>query len=450
MSDDIITRYEQQRVPRYTSYPTAPHFSAAVGAERYREWLRGIDPGTRLSIYLHVPFCRSMCWYCGCHTKIVAHDAPITAYLDALAAEIGLVADLLPGRMTVGHVHWGGGTPTIMAPAQFGRLMGLLRDRFRFDDASEIAVEIDPRRLAAPMVEALAAAGVTRASLGVQSFDPVVQRAVNRVQSFEQTRDATLSLRDAGIHEVNFDLLYGLPYQTVESCIDTARRALSLAPDRLSVFGYAHVPWMKPHQERIETAALPGGAERLAQFRAIAGQLVDAGYVAVGLDHFARVEDPLARRLRDGGLRRNFQGYTTDPCDTLIGFGASAIGALPQGYVQNQTRIAEYGRTIAEGQLATVRGLATSAEDRLRRDAIETVMCYQTVDLAEVARRHGMPAAVFADDLARLAPLERDGIVTIDGATITVAPEYHPLVRCVAAAFDTYLQPGAERHARAV
>ncbi|MBX6320678.1 MAG: oxygen-independent coproporphyrinogen III oxidase [Rhodospirillaceae bacterium] len=450
MREDILRRYEGQRVPRYTSYPTAPHFTAAVDAAAYRAWLAAVPETTVLSVYLHVPFCTTLCWYCGCHTKITARYGPVGEYLERLEREIDLVAGLLPRRMAVGRIHWGGGTPTIAGPAAFGQIMDRLRARFDVVPQAEVAVEADPRRLEPSMIEALVRAGVGRVSLGVQTLDPAVQAAINRIQPLEVVRRAVEGLRAAGIGRLNFDLLYGLPGQTVDCCVRTAEQAAALAPDRLAVFGYAHVPWMKTHQRLIDEAALPGAAARLAQFDAIAATLAAAGYRAVGLDHFARPDDALARALDAHRLRRNFQGYTDDDCGALIGFGASAIGTLPQGHVQNAPSLNAYARQIDAGGPATARGMALGPDDRLRGAVIEEIMCYQSVDLGAVACRHGRTAAAFGRERAALAGLAAEGIVTLEGDRVTVAPPFRPLMRSVAAVFDAYLEAGGGRYAQAV
>lgn len=449
MRDDLIAKYEARRAPRYTSYPTAPHFSEAVGAAAYEAWLVALSPTAELSLYLHVPYCRTMCWYCGCHTKITARDEPVDAYVAALRREIELVAARLPARMRARFVHWGGGTPTIVSPVAFRGMMALLRRRFALAPDAEIAVEIDPRRLPPEMVDALGASRVTRASLGVQSFDPAVQRAINRTQTFEETRDAARALRRAGVRGLNLDLLYGLPRQTVASCVETVERALELEPDRLAVFGYAHVPWMKTHQRLIRESELPDGRARVAQFEAIAARLLDAGYVRIGLDHFARPDDALAKAAAAGALRRNFQGYTTDPADALLGFGASAIGALPQGYVQNETQTLAWRRAVEGGRLATRRGVAVSPEDRLRREIIEQIMCAGRVDLAQTAARHGA-APSFETELAALRELEADGAVRVEGSLVRIEPGAELLMRNVAAVFDAYLAASERRHSRAL
>lgn len=450
LNSAILSKYEQMRVPRYTSYPTAPHFTPAVGPDQYLAWLRDLPAGTATSLYLHVPFCKQMCWYCGCFTKVVARYDPIADYVRQMASEIDLVADAAPSDLRVHHVHWGGGTPTALEPSDFRALMTRLRERFHFAPDAEAAVEIDPRTLTEEMVAALAESGINRASLGVQDFDAEVQRQINRTQSFARTAETVGWLRAAGIEALSLDLMYGLPGQTVETCVETAAQAISLRPNRLSVFGYAHVPWMKSHQRLIDENHLPDGPARWAQMEAISDYLVTHGYRAIGLDHFAADDDEMARLDQARDLRRNFQGYTTDQADTLIGFGASAIGSLPQGYVQNAPALAHYAEAIRFSRPATARGLALSAEDRLRRDVIERIMCNLTVDLAAVARAHGSRVEAFEDALARVRDLAADGLATVEGWTITVPEAGRPMVRLVAAAFDTYLNREAVRHARAI
>jgi len=441
--------YGEERLPRYTSYPPSPHFTTEIGTERYAAWLAGTPPGATASLYLHVPFCRSMCWYCGCHTSITRHDAPIADYVDVLEREIGLVAARFEQVPQVRHIHFGGGTPTVMAPQAFVRLVAALRGRFPFDPDAEVAVEIDPRTLVPAMTEALGHAGVTRASLGVQSFDPVVQEAIRRQQGFDVTAAAVVGLRAAGVRGINLDLIYGLPHQTVGSCVDTVRQCLELQPDRLSVFGYAHVPAFKKHQRHIDEATLPEGRARLDQAEAIAETLVTAGYRRIGLDHYALPDDPLEIAQAEGRLRRNFQGYTTDPSDTLIGLGASAIGRLPQGYVQNAPGLRAYAERIGQGELATVKGYALTPEDRLRADLIERVMCDFAVDVGQVCRAHGRDPETLLATLPRLPALLADGLIRHDGDLLVIPAEARTFVRNVAAAFDGHLGTSAAVHSRA-
>ncbi|HEX6072300.1 MAG TPA: oxygen-independent coproporphyrinogen III oxidase [Sphingomicrobium sp.] len=435
---DLVARYADARIPRYTSYPAAPHFSPDVDEARYRSWLSSL-PQTRASLYVHIPFCRAMCWYCGCHTTVAAREAPVTRYVDCLKKEIDLVARQATGPLTVSHVHFGGGTPTLMPTGQMRSIMRRLREKFPVADDAEIAVEIDPRSLTADMTETLGACGFNRASLGVQSFDPAVQQAINRVQSFAETEAAVRSLRASGLAHINFDLVYGLPHQSLGSCLDTVEQALALRPDRFAVFGYAHVPAFKPHQRKIDAAALPDSDARLVHSRAIAQALVRAGYVEIGLDHFALPDDPLALAAAKGRLHRNFQGYTTDEADVLIGLGASAIGRIPQGYVQNQVRIPEYQRIVGEGRLPIARGYRFTGDDRLRGTLIERLMCDHRVDVAEVCRRFDADPVRLLAGAHGLDRMENEGLVRRSGSVVEVTDSARPLVRVVAATFDEYL-----------
>jgi oxygen-independent coproporphyrinogen-3 oxidase len=450
MRSDLAACYGQERLPRYTSYPTAPHFSGVIGPETYAEWLKAIPRNASASLYLHVPFCRSMCWYCGCHTSIARRDEPIADYAAALRCELDLVSRRIERRMKVNHIHFGGGTPTITAPDLLVDLIGAIRRAFFVLPSAEVAVEIDPRTLTGRMVDALGLSGFNRASLGVQSFDPIVQRAINRVQSFEETAEAVANLRRAGISGINFDLIYGLPHQTVASCLDTVRRCVELRPDRLSVFGYAHVPSFKKHQRKIAEASLPDSLERLDQAYAIADALKEAGYLQIGLDHFALSDDTMAAAQREGTLRRNFQGYTTDTSNVLLGLGASAIGRLPQGYVQNEVNTYAYCKTIAGGTLATVRGYALTDDDRLRGEIIERIMCDFGVDLDPICARHGAAPEKLLKSAPRLQDLISSGVIELDGASLAVKDDSRFLVRSVAAAFDAHLDGSKQLHSSAV
>ncbi|RYM34439.1 oxygen-independent coproporphyrinogen III oxidase [Bradyrhizobium elkanii] len=450
MRSNLAITYGQDRLPRYTSYPTAPHFSAAVGDVDYGAWLKSVPARRPASIYLHVPFCRSMCWYCGCHTSITSRDEPVVVYAAGLRTEAHLVAEAVGQRLPVSHIHFGGGTPTIMTPEAFADLVSALRYSFFVQPDAEIAVEIDPRTLTEPMAEALGYSGVNRASLGVQSFDPVVQHAINRSQSLEQTAEAVERLRRAGVGRINFDLLYGLPAQTVASCLDTVDTCVALRPDRFSVFGYAHIPSFKKHQRMIDGASLPDSLERHRQSEAVAQALTDAGYIRIGLDHFALPGDNLAIAKREGRLRRNFQGYTDDSAETLIGLGASAIGRMPQGFVQNAVATRDYLARIAEDRLATVRGYMLTAEDRFRADIIERIMCDMAVDLPQICRRHRWDPSSAVVDRYRLDSLIADGAVTMRGDRLLINDDAEFLVRNVASAFDAHLGRATARHSRAV
>lgn len=446
---DLIAKYDQ-RVPRYTSYPTAPHFTTSVGAELYAEWLRVLPSDTALSLYLHVPFCAQLCLFCGCHTTAVHRVEPLIAYTRTLLREIDLLADAIGRRLPVRHIHWGGGTPTALPADCMIAITMRLRERFALLPDTEIAVEIDPRTLADDSLAGLGQIGTTRASLGVQDFDPKVQRAIGRIQSYETTATCTARLRDIGIASINLDLIYGLPYQTVDGVAATVGSALSLKPDRIAVFGYAHVPWMKKHQALLSPSSLPDAPARYAQRRAAELIITQAGYDAIGLDHFARPGDALAIAAHDGTLRRNFQGYTTDDAPVLLGLGASSIGSLPQGYVQNAPGVPGWREAIQAGHLPIARGIALSPADRLRRDVIERLMCHFAVDLAAAAARHGADPASLMDAAPALQEMVRDGLVRWMGYQLAVTTAGRPFVRNVAATFDLYLRNGLGRHAVAV
>lgn len=450
MTTNLHLRYATRSVPRYTSYPTAPHFNAEVDGGVYAGWLRALPAEGALSLYLHVPYCRSICHYCGCHTKAALRDEPVVEYAEVLVREIHLVADTIGRQARVTHIHWGGGTPSLLPQASFEAVMAAIRARFDLSGLVEHATELDPRTVSAELARALADAGVTRASLGVQDFDADVQLAIGRVQPFEVVEAAVGHLRAAGITALNFDLMYGLPRQTAASIRETVRLATLLAPSRLALFGYAHVPWFKKHQRLIDEAALPGSGERMALEEVARQALAEAGFLPVGLDHFARADDAMAKALAAGELKRNFQGYTTDDAETLVGLGASSIGRLPQGFAQNNPDIGGWRRAIEAGTLPVVKGKALDADDRVRADLIERLMCDYRVDLGEVTARHGLTPAYFADDLAGLDELERDGLLRREGDRIVMTAEGRPFVRVAAAVFDVYLARAAARHSLAV
>ena len=449
IDDDLLLKHDGM-VPRYTSYPTAPHFSDAVDDGVYANWLRVIPEDQALSLYFHVPFCDTMCWFCGCQTKVVNRYQPVASYLDVLNSEIDLVADVLGTKRPVAHVHWGGGSPTIVQSDDFRKVMSHISDRFEILDTAELAVEIDPRGFTKDHARALTETGVNRASIGIQDFELEVQQAVNRVQPYDETKMVVEALRENGVGGISFDLLYGLPHQTVETVLSTVDRAVGLGPDRVSLFGYAHVPWMRPHQKMIDEDLLPDGKARLALYRAAASRLAEHDYVAIGIDHFAKSSDPMGQAAYNGNLQRNFQGYTTDEAEVLIGFGASAIGSLPQGYVQNAPLVPDYRKSVEKGELPIVKGIAVSGDDLLRRKIIERLMCDLKVDLEAEASAFNRPSDIFDQNLTDLLPLKADGLVQIDGYKVTVPEGARLAVRAVCAAFDEYLGRGAGRHSRAI
>ena len=435
------------RVPRYTSYPTAPHFHAGIGEADYRAWLAELPSGEPISLYVHIPFCDTLCWFCGCNTTVVNTYSPVSSYLDLLMRETDMVAAALGPDHPVTHLHFGGGSPTLLSPQDFLRLNRHLRTSFRIASGAEIAIEIDPRGFTRDMAQALAEAGVTRASIGVQDCDPAVQEAINRIQPPGVTEDAVRLLRDAGIDALNIDLIYGLPHQTVAGLERTIGTVLALNPDRLAIFGYAHVPHFKKHMALIPENALPATAERMAQAEAAEATLVASGYVPIGIDHFAKPGDGLAIAKRLGRLARNFQGYTTDSAPALIGLGASSIGALPQGYVQNFADVPSWRSTIQRGALPVAKGVALNGQDRARRAVIERLMCDLEVDVDAVAKSHGLEPGTFDAALQSLEEFRRDGLVRICDGKIVIAPRWKAATRLVCAMFDTYLDPRIHKHA---
>lgn len=437
-------------VPRYTSYPTAPHFHEGITSKTYFDWLAALPEDEPASLYVHIPFCDTLCWFCGCHTTVVNNYSPVKGYCEWLLREIDLVATAIGGRRKVSHIHWGGGSPTLLQNEDIAKLAFAIRKHFDVLPDAEFAIEIDPRGLSEATVKALAAAGVSRASIGLQDCDIAVQRAINRIQSEEETAAAVSLMRAAGIRSINLDLIYGLPHQTLESWERTLDFAMWLDPDRLAVFGYAHVPTFKKHQALIKERDLPGLEARFHLAEVASQILCGHGYRQIGLDHYAKHSDPLAQAAAAGKLRRNFQGYTTDAAQTLIGFGASAIGALPQGYVQNIADVPGYRAALASDLLPIARGVALSDDDRIRRYVIERLMCDMEVDLKAVSARFGRAPYTFASSLARLSDLAAQGVVRVCDLKVSIPHEWRAAVRLVCAAFDTYLQASTRRHSVAV
>jgi oxygen-independent coproporphyrinogen III oxidase len=448
MSRSLVDKFSKP-VPRYTSYPTAPHFHPGIDQATYHQWLGKLSPHARASLYLHLPFCDRLCWFCGCHTKQTNRYGPVAAYLEALTAEIGHIGARL-GWREVTALHWGGGSPSLIAPADILGITQSLRDAFNISPAAEFSVELDPNDMDEARFDAWAQAGLTRASLGVQDFDPVVQTAINRIQTLEQTREVVDAVRVRGVKSVNIDMLYGLPHQTVTGAVRTAEMVMSMSPDRIALFGYAHVPWVKKHQSMIDSQALPGAFERFDQAAAAAEALMAGGYVQVGMDHFALPHDSLAVSAKRGQLHRNFQGYTVDAHEALIGLGASAIGKLPQGYVQNVVSTHEYQRrALATGEVID-RGVCITGQDAARSFAIERIMCDFALPFEVLRDKYGRLAEPIIEDAIDLAMRDTDGIVALLPGRLAVTEVGRPFVRSIAANFDAYLGVGAARYSRAV
>jgi oxygen-independent coproporphyrinogen III oxidase len=441
--DPHLAPYAERQAPRYTSYPSAPHFDAGVDGALYATWLRNLDASATLSLYLHVPYCKQLCWYCGCNT-FLTRGGDIADFVASLMLEIDLVASAL-GSHRVEELHWGGGTPNILSAAEFLRLKHHID--FWFDCAPNLAhaIELDPRHVTPALAEAYVAAGVNRASLGVQDFNARVQAAIGRVQPFEVVRDAVRVLREAGLVNLSFDLMYGLPGQSRADLANSIKRAAELAPDRIALFGYAHVPWFKRRQRLINADTLPDANERFEQSELARYMLGDLGYEGVGLDHFAKPGDPLAAAARDRRLHRNFQGYVAQTSDALIGFGPSAISRLPQGYAQNIPTVPAWRRAVEFGHLPIVRGHVQSEDDARRGAIIQSIMCELSVDLSLWGG-----ASAFPDAMETLAPLAQEGIVEIRGDAITVPEPMRQFCRLAAMAFDAYAAKAPTQHSRVI
>ena len=436
------------RVPRYTSYPTAPHFGGSVGPATFAQWIAAVPAGASISLYLHVPFCRRLCWFCACRTQGTTSDDPVRAYAKVLRAEIALLrAHLAPG-VRLSRLHWGGGTPT-MLPADLMRdLAAAIFAVVPMAEGAEFSVEIDPNEIDAARLDALAQSGMNRASIGVQDFDPEIQRVIGRTQSYDLTRDVAQMIRARGVRSLNADILYGLPHQTKARIADSVNKLLTLSPDRVALYGYAHVPWMSRRQQMIPSDTMPTPQERLSLFEVARQLFVKAGYTEVGIDHFARPTDGLAIAARNGTLRRNFQGYTDDAAPVLIGLGASSISRFPQGFAQNASGTADHSRAIRAGQFSSHRGHVFSDEDRLRGRIIEALMSDFHVSRSEILRDYG----VTEDRLQALfqaAETAFPDMVVLNDAGLTIPPHAKPLTRMIARAFDGYDQSKAQ-HSSAV
>jgi oxygen-independent coproporphyrinogen-3 oxidase len=440
--------------PRYTSYPTAPQFSAEVDRAALRAEIAAdnSDPYRPLSLYFHLPFCESLCWYCGCNTVITRRRSSAGEYVDLLVKELALTQPLLNPARPVTQLHFGGGTPTFLPPADIDRLGRAIHSVFRFSPDAEISVEIDPRRLTKEHVEAYRRLGCNRASLGVQDTNPEVQIAIHRWQPLAQTEQAIKWLREAGYQSVSVDLIYGLPLQTPASFAKTLEQIIALNPDRLAVFSYAHVPWLKPAQKIFDDRQqLPSTEDKLAMLTLATTALTGAGYVHIGMDHFARPDDELAVAHAEGTLYRNFQGYTTRAGASLYGFGMSSISQTDGSFRQNHKELDAYTQALAGNELPLERGFLLSPEDRNRRAVVMEIMCRSRVDFTRLSKRLGFDAsAAYAAEIASLSDLAEDGLVKIDAEGFEITPMGELFRRIIAMRFDEYLARGPRKFSKTV
>ncbi len=440
---EMLQRYDRPG-PRYTSYPTAPHFSETFGSTQYAEEIKvtnGADTPPELSLYFHLPFCKSLCYFCGCTTVITQNRERIASYLDYLDKEIRLVAERINPQRRVTQLHWGGGTPSYLEPDEIKRLFETIRSHFHFAKDAEVSIEIDPRGMKEAHLDAIIDVGFNRISMGVQDFDPQVQKTINRIQSEELTRWVFDGFRSRGIDSINLDLIYGLPHQTVASFERTLARIIDISPDRLAVFSYAHVPWLKKHQEVITESSLPDGQVKLDLLKNAVETLTREDYVFIGMDHFAKPGDTLVQALKEKKLYRNFQGYSTKwGCD-LYALGMSGISQLQNVYAQNTKELPLYYKALDEGKLPTHRGYRLTEDDRVRRYVITKIMCDFELDMAEVETHCDIDFnAYFADALEQLEPLAQDGLLERANQKITITDTGRLLIRNIAMAFDEYLK----------
>lgn len=433
------------RVPRYTSYPTAPQFSGGVGPETFAGWIEAIPANSAISLYVHVPFCRRLCWFCACRTQGTTSNDPVIAYAKMLHAEIALLSRHLPKGVRLSRLHWGGGTPTLLSPGLIRDLAGKIFDTVPLAEGGEFSVEIDPNELDEARLDAMAAAGMNRASIGVQDFDPEIQKTIGREQSFELTRDVVEMIRARGVKSLNADILFGLPHQTGPRIADSVQKLLSFSPDRVALYGYAHVPWMSRRQQMIPSDAIPTPEERLGLFEVARELFLADGYQEIGIDHFARPEDGLAVAARTGHLRRNFQGYTDDTAPILVGLGASSISRFPQGYAQNASGTSEHVAAIRAGKFSTHRGHVFSGEDLARGRIIEALMSDFRVEKAEIVAYGIDPVRL--QTLFSSAARDFAGMVVDRPHAFEIKPEGRPLARMIARSFDAYDQTKAKHSA---
>lgn len=437
-------------VPRYTSFPPATLFKDVEETSPYLGWLSSVDAS--ISLYIHIPFCARLCHYCGCNMRVVNTYQPVQDYLDVLKAEMALLRDRLPPNVRISRLHFGGGSPTIIRSADFSRLVKSIADTFVFEPGMEFSVEADPRNLGEAKIAAYARSGVNRISLGVQDFNEEVLALINRPQPFHVSYRALQLCKSYGIENINFDLMYGLPGQTQDTILKTLDLALTLKPSRIAYFGYAHVPWMKRHMNLMPENRLPAPGDRYVLQESGARLLEDGGYVPVGIDHFCRPEDSLAKAVEKGELHRNFQGYTDDRAQSLVGLGASSISSFSQGYAQNIVNTRLYMESIKNNISPVHKVLEFKESDLPVKKIIEDLMCYMRVDLAKIREDFSLAQNAFHEEMDRLKTMEQDGLVTVKGDVVEINPDYRVLARVVCEAFDPYAikDISLRRHAQAI
>jgi oxygen-independent coproporphyrinogen-3 oxidase len=439
-----------REAPRYTSYPAANHFTSRVGEADERQWLAAIGDGTTVSLYIHIPFCKELCWFCGCHTKATRRYGPLAKYVRVLLREIETLKRHIarPGKLV--NIHFGGGSPSLLEAADMRAILEAIYAVFGEGPTGELAIELDPRTTTPENIALYGELGFNRVSIGIQDFDPLVQQAINRVQPYEMVASVMDQLRQSGIHHINGDLIYGLPHQNAERFRRTLEKTIALNPTRIALFSYAHLPQLKKHQRLIEMAALPSEMDKLALYIMACDLLAASGYVVIGIDHFAKADDPLAITFKNHGMRRNFQGYVTDTTDVLIGVGCSAISQFPEGYVQNSADAADYRERVEKNTLPAIRGWEFEGDDLARKQLIDDLMCFMSADLGGICRKFHLDEDYFRPELKTLKDRHYEGIVALGEGRISVTTPYRMAARAVAAVFDRYRSLAAARYSKVV
>ncbi len=453
LDQDLIKKYDKSG-PRYTSYPTAPQFSTGFTAETLSECIKRSNTELvpkQLSLYVHIPFCDTVCYYCACNKIITKNHDVAKEYLELLEAEIQLLAPQFDSDRVLDQLHLGGGTPTFLSDEEIIQLIKMIEENFQISDNCEMSIEIDPRKVSDDTLKLLTNIGFNRISLGVQDFDEKVQQSVNRVQDFDLVQARLQTVRDAGVKSINMDLIYGLPFQTLKTFEETLNKVIDLKPDRLSIFNYAHLPERFKPQRRINEADLPSAAEKLKILDLTLEMLQQAGYVYIGMDHFALEADSMVIAQREGSLQRNFQGYSTHADTDLVGLGVSSIGSINDSYSQNSPNMDDYREMIQVGKLPVVRGLVMSDEDRLRKQVINQLICHFTLDIGMLEKQWGISfCEYFASECEELSAMQQDGLLSINKQNIEVFPRGRLLIRNICMVFDVYLRQNVVQFSKVI
>lgn len=443
----ILNMVPEYPIPRYTSYPTAPHFENSINSKIYSSWLNNVKSIENLSLYIHIPFCNSLCYFCGCHTTATKKYEPVNRYVDFLIKEIHLIRSKINFIPKVSHIHFGGGTPSILKPKDLKLIMDTINKKFNVNNKCEIAMEVDPRFFKIDLIKVLKKYKFTRISIGVQDFSLIVQKNINRMQSFKSTKNLINALKHNGIKNINIDLMYGLPYQSIQSFLRTLNKVVSLKPDRISIFGYAHVPWMKKRQNLIKGDILRN-KERLQLYNLTSDYLQKNKYVPIGIDHYARYNSSIIKKIEKKNLTRNFQGYSEDNSKVLLGFGSSSISSMPEGYVQNYSNVLEYFTSIKKNKIPIYRGYEFKNEDKIYGEIINNLMCYLNVNLNKIKKKFNLEKKhnFLFYELLKIKPFIDEGFVKLNNGILTIHPKARPLTRTICSSFDQFFKESKNKY----